>query len=54
METVGKNLPGILLCAGIGVVSIYLGGQIPLVGGPVFALMLGIVLNLFNLCRKGL
>ena len=47
METVGKNLPGILLCAGIGVVSIYLGGQIPLVGGPVFALMLGIVLNLF-------
>ena len=47
METVGKNLPGILLCVGIAIISIYLGGQIPLVGGPVFALMLGIVLNLF-------
>lgn len=47
MDTVLKNLPGILVCIGIAVISVYLGGQIPLVGGPVFALMLGIVLNFF-------
>lgn len=47
METISKNLPGIILCIIIALISSYLGGQIPLVGGPVFALLLGIVLNFF-------
>ena len=47
MEIIKKNLPGVLVCAAIGTISFYLGEQIPLVGGPVFALLMGILLNLF-------
>ena len=47
MERINKYLPGILVCMIIASISSYLGNQIPLVGGPVFALLLGIVLNLF-------
>lgn len=47
MDTIKKSLPGVLLCMVIAIISFYMGGQIPLVGGPVFALLLGIILNLF-------
>ena len=47
MEIIKKNLPGVLVCTGMATISFYLGEQIPLVGGPVFALLMGILLNLF-------
>lgn len=47
MEKVNSKLPGLILCIIIAIVSHYLGGHLPLVGGPVFALILGIVINLF-------
>jgi len=47
MDNINDKLPGIILCGIIAIISSYLGGQIPLVGGPVFALLLGILLNMF-------
>lgn len=47
METVKRILPGVSVCVAIAIVSFYLGEQIPLVGGPVFALFLGMIINLF-------
>lgn len=47
MDKMNRYLPGIFICVIIGIISSYLGGQIPLVGGPVFALLLGITLNFF-------
>ncbi len=42
-----KKVRGILLCAGIGVPSWYLGKLMPIIGGPVFAIVLGIIVALF-------
>ncbi|WP_077367118.1 YeiH family protein [Anaerosalibacter sp. Marseille-P3206] len=47
MRKTSSYLPGILVCVVIALISSYLGGQIPLVGGPVFALLLGIIIALF-------
>ena len=47
MEKTKKILPGVLVCIVIAIISFYLGQQIPLVGGPVFALFLGMIINLF-------
>lgn len=47
LEKTYDKLPGLILAVVIAIVSHYLGGQLPLVGGPVFALILGIVANLF-------
>lgn len=47
MEKAQKYLPGIILSIVIAIISFYLGKQITLVGGPVFALLLGIICNLF-------
>ncbi len=47
MVEIHKKLPGVFLCLVIAIISSYLGGQVPLVGGHVFALLLGIILNLF-------
>ena len=47
MEKANDKLPGLVLAIIIAIISHYLGGQLPLVGGPVFALILGIVVNLF-------
>ena len=47
MEAIIKNLPGVFTCIVIVVLSSHLGGQIPLIGGPVFALFSGIILNPF-------
>ncbi len=46
MKKTEKVLPGILVCVVIAMISFYLGEQIPLVGGPVFALFLGMVMNI--------
>lgn len=47
MDKTRDRLPGLLLAIIIASISSYLGGHLPLVGGPVFALILGIVANLF-------
>lgn len=47
MEKIKKGLPGVFLCVIIAVISFYLGEWTPVVGGPVFALLIGILLNLF-------
>ena len=35
---------GLLLCLAVAVPSWWLGGQMPLVGGPVFAILIGMLL----------
>lgn len=47
MEKIKQYIPGLLISIVIATISAYLGGKIPLVGGPVFALLLGIIMNLF-------
>ncbi|NCC86483.1 MAG: YeiH family putative sulfate export transporter [Clostridia bacterium] len=43
MEFIKKNWLGILLCACIAIPSWYLGKMVPVVGGPVFAIIIGMV-----------
>lgn len=47
MDTIKKNIPGILLCLVIGIPCWWLGKQFPIVGGPVFAILFGMVISLF-------
>lgn len=47
MKTLQKNLYGLLLCLVIAVPSWYLGKLFPIIGGPVFAILAGMVLTLF-------
>lgn len=47
MAIVKKYGPGILLCLGIAVPAWLLGNWLPVVGGPVFAILIGMVLALF-------
>ena len=47
MEFVRKNAPGILICLVIAVPAWLLGQWLPVVGGPVFAILIGMVIALF-------
>ena len=47
MESVKKTLPGLLLCLVLAVPSWLLGHQFPVVGGPVFAILAGMIVALF-------
>ena len=47
MEFVKNNWKGILLCLVIAVPSWFLGKLMPIVGGPVFAILIGMVITLF-------
>ncbi|MCL2832876.1 MAG: YeiH family protein [Treponema sp.] len=42
-----KKLPGILLCLAIAAPAWFLGKQVPLIGGPVAAIVAGILISLF-------
>ena len=46
METIKKTLPGVALCLGIAIPAWLLGQWLPVVGGPVFAILIGMVLTL--------
>ncbi|UYP01160.1 YeiH family protein [Oceanotoga sp. DSM 15011] len=46
MSRLYKFLPGLIICFFTAIFSFYLGEKIPLVGGAIFALMFGILLNL--------
>ncbi len=47
MNFIKKNGWGILLCLAIAVPAWYLGQLLPVVGGPVFAILLGMIITLF-------
>jgi uncharacterized integral membrane protein (TIGR00698 family) len=42
-----KNIKGLLLCLAIAIPSLILGKQFPIIGGPVFAILLGMGITLF-------
>lgn len=41
-----KDLPGLILCLFIGTAAYYLGKMLPVIGGPVFAILLGMCVTL--------
>lgn len=43
-----KRLPGIMLCFLLALPSWYLGHEVPIVGGPVFGILIGILIGLIN------
>ena len=47
MEFFKKNGLGLLLCLAIAVPAWLLGQAVPVVGGPVFAILIGMTLTLF-------
>ena len=46
MKTIKTCAPGILLCLGIAIPAWLLGKWLPVVGGPVFAILIGMVITL--------
>lgn len=48
MEFIKKNYAGILLCLVIAIPAYILGQAFPVIGGPVFAILIGLVLALFK------
>ena len=46
MEFIKKNGKGILLCFVIAVICWLLGKQFPIIGGPVFAIISGMIITL--------
>lgn len=42
-----RSVPGIIICAAIAVAAWYLGQLVPIVGGPVFAILIGLLTALF-------
>ena len=46
MDFLQKKGPGILLCLAIALPCLMLGKQLPVVGGPVFAILAGMVITL--------
>lgn len=47
MEVVTKNMKGLLLCLLIAVPAWFLGTAFPIIGGPVIAIILGMIVTLF-------
>lgn len=47
MEYIQKHYKGIVLCLIISLPAFYLGKLFPLIGGPVFAILMGMVITLF-------
>lgn len=41
-----KNLPGIIFAAGLALPATYLGNKFPVIGGPIFGIVIGLVLAL--------
>lgn len=57
MQTIKKNLPGIAVCLAIAIPSWLLGKLVPVIGGPVFSILLGMVIALLwtpgAVCKPG-
>lgn len=54
MEFVKKNWSGILICLIIAVPSWFLGDLVPVIGGPVFAIIFGMIITLFIKKKDGI
>lgn len=57
MNTYKQKIPGILLCFAIAIPAWFLGKWLPVIGGPVFAILLGMLLTLIvpkkEWCKEG-
>lgn len=47
MNLISKNLKGILLCFFISIPCLFLGLKFPIVGGPIFGILTGMIISLF-------
>ena len=47
MQSIKKNIPGLAVCLAIAVPSWLLGKLVPVIGGPVFSIVIGMVIALF-------
>lgn len=47
MQLIKKNMPGIAVCLAIAIPSWLLGKLVPVIGGPVFSILMGMVIVLF-------
>ena len=47
MRFIKQNGLGMALCLGIAVVCFFLGQWLPVIGGPVFAILAGMILTMF-------
>ena len=58
METIRKKAPGVLICLIMALLCTQLGKWLPVVGGPVFAILLGMAAGLFwkdkGACKEGI
>ena len=45
MSKIKNNTLGVLLCLAIALPAYFLGKQFPLVGGPVFAILMGMIIT---------
>ena len=52
MKKIQELIPGLLLCLAIAVPCWFLGKAFPIVGGPVFAILIGMVITLFYRRKK--
>ncbi|MDF2519627.1 MAG: putative protein family, partial [Clostridia bacterium] len=48
LNTLQKNIPGVLLCLAIAVPAWFLGRKLPIIGGPVFGILLGIIIAFWH------
>ena len=48
MHSIKKKAPGLLLCVIIALPCWFLGKQFPVIGGPVFAILVGMVITIFS------
>lgn len=47
MNLISKNLKGILLCFFVSIPCLFLGLKFPIVGGPIFGILTGMIISLF-------
>ena len=45
MSKIKNNALGVILCLAIAMPAYYLGKQLPLIGGPVFAILMGMIIT---------
>lgn len=54
MNSFKTKLPGLIVCLAIAIPAWLLGKFVPVVGGPVFSILLGMVITLFGLIKADL
>lgn len=52
MKEINKMAPGVILCMVIAIPCWFLGQRFPVIGGPVFAILLGMIITLFYREKK--